>query len=214
MLSSSPMKKAFENLRESKRNRIIAACVREFGEKGYEGSALDRIIADAGISKGGLYEYIESKEALYLYIVGLTYDELYDYIERRISTEKIPLPPGIVERMRLVAEIAVDFYIHHPHYIEIIVGTNHLPDAALAGKVRGLFLGRFLRLFGDADFSLIPYDRDRVLELLTWLLLKTRYDFLVEFRADRDDVLVRRRYLEKWDFYVAVLRNGLYGEGP
>jgi AcrR family transcriptional regulator len=209
------MKKTFDNLPEEKRARIIAACVKEFGEKGYEGSALDRIVAEAGISKGGLYEYIESKEDLFLFIVGLTYDELYDYLEQRIRKDAIALPQDIVKRMRIVAEIAVDFYIHHPHYIEIIVGTNHLPDAALAEKVRSLFLGRFLRLFGNADFSRIPFDRDRVLELLTWLLLKTRYDFLVEFRTTEDRDSVRRRYLEKWNFYVSVLQNGLYGkEGP
>jgi AcrR family transcriptional regulator len=189
------MKTTFDNLPEEKRARIIAACVKEFGEKGYEGSALDRIVAEAGISKGGLYEYIESKEDLFLFIVGLTYDELYDYLEQRIRKDGVDLPGDIVNRMRIVAEIAVDFYIHHPHYIEIIVGTNHLPDAALAGKVRGLFLGRFLRLFGNADFSRIPYDRDQVMELLTWLLLKTRYNFLVEYRTNRDDEAIRQRYL-------------------
>jgi len=115
--------------------------------------------------------------------------------------------------MRLAAEFAVDFYIDHPHYIEIIVGTNHLPDAELAGKVRGLFLGRFLRLFGDADFSAIPFDRGLVLDLLTWLLLKTRYDFLVEYRGNRDDETIRRRYLASWDFFVAVLKSGLYSRG-
>jgi AcrR family transcriptional regulator len=205
------MKTTFDNLPEEKRARIIAACVKEFGEKGYEGSALDRIVAEAGISKGGLYEYIESKEDLFLFIVGLTYDELYDYLEQRIRKDGVDLPGDIVNRMRIVAEIAVDFYIHHPHYIEIIVGTNHLPDAALAEKVRGLFLGRFLRLFGNADFSRIPYDRDQVMELLTWLLLKTRYNFLVEYRTNRDDEAIRQRYLENWDFYVSVLHRGLYG---
>ncbi len=208
------MKKTFDKLPEEKKQKILSACIEEFGEKGYEHSTLDRIVQRAGISKGGLYEYIESKEDLYFYIVGLTYDELYDYIETQISLRSIPLPPDIVDRMRLVAEIAIDFYIHHPHYLEIIVGTYHLPKAELAEKARRVFMTRFLHLFGDANFGSIPYPKEEVLHLLTWMLLRTRYDFLVEYKQNRDEGTVRNRYLAKWDFYVSVLKKGLYQHSP
>ncbi|GAB4221931.1 MAG: TetR/AcrR family transcriptional regulator [Spirochaetales bacterium] len=204
------MKKTFDKLPDLKKRKIISACIEEFGEKGYDRSTLDRIVQKAGISKGGLYEYIESKEDLYFYIVGLSYDELYDFIENQIRTRAIPLPSDIVDRMKLVAEIAIDFYIQHPHYLEIIVGTYHLPDADLAAKAQSVFLHRFLRLFGDADFTSIPHSREEVFHLLTWMLLRTRYDFLVEYRQSSDKETVRNRYLAKWDFYVSVLKKGLY----
>ncbi|MFQ3620675.1 MAG: TetR/AcrR family transcriptional regulator [Spirochaetales bacterium] len=204
------MKKTFDYLPEEKKQKILSACIQEFGEKGYEHSTLDRIVQQAGISKGGLYEYIESKDDLYFYIVGLTYDELYDFIEKQIAARGISLPPDIVDRMRLVAEIAVDFYISHPHYLEIIVGTYHLPRVDLSNKVRKLFMHRFLRLFGDADFSHIPHSQEEVLNFLIWMLLRTRYDFLVEYRANREANVVRNRYLAKWDFYVTILKKGLY----
>ncbi len=204
------MKKTFDKLPEGKKQNILFACIEEFGENGYEHSTLDRIVLRAGISKGGLYEYIESKEDLYFYIVGLTYDELYDFIEAEINHRSIHLPDDIVDRMRLVAEIAIDFYIRHPHYLEIIVGTYHLPKADLAAKAQSVFMTRFLHLFGDADFRSIPHPREEVLNLLTWMLLRTRYDFLVEYRQNRDEETVRNRYLAKWDFYVSVLKKGLY----
>ena len=51
------MKRTFENLPVEKKERILQACIHEFGEHGYDGSSVDRVIKRAGISKGGLYEY-------------------------------------------------------------------------------------------------------------------------------------------------------------
>ena len=206
------MKPTFTKLNREKQERIFSACVKEFGEKGYENGALDRIIQSAGISKGGLYEYIESKEDLFLYVVGKTYDELYDYMEGRIRERKDTFPKGILERMRLVAEYAIDFFIHHPAFVALIVNTHRLTDTRLSEKVKKLFSGRFMKIFGDSDFTGIPYDRDLVFELLTWLLLKTRYDFLVAHDQNRDDGSIRRNYLAHWDFYTEVLADGLYGK--
>ncbi len=204
------MKPAFLHLPDEKRQRIFEACVAEFGEKGYEGGALDRIIREAGISKGGLYEYIESKEDLFLFVVGKTYDELYDFMENRIRERRDSFPDGILERMRLVAEDAIDFFVAHPHFVALIVATHRLVDSGLAERVRGLFLKRFMKIFGDSDFTGISYDRELVFELLTWLLLKTRYDFLVAHDQNADNETIRRRYLERWDFYTEVLARGLY----
>lgn len=205
------MKPTFTKLNREKQERIFSACIKEFGAKGYENGALDRIIQSAGISKGGLYEYIESKEDLFMYVVGKTYDELYDYMEARIRERKDTFPTGILERMRLVAEYAIDFFVLHPSFVALIVNTHRLADTRLTEKVKGLFTARFMKIFGDSDFTRIPYNREMVFELLTWLLLKTRYDFLVAHDENRDDDTIRKNYLEHWDFYTEVLAGGLYG---
>jgi hypothetical protein len=43
-----------------------------------------------------------------------------------------------------------------------------------------------------------------------WMLLKTRMDFLKEIKTERDPVRIKEDYRRNWDFYLAILRNGIY----
>ncbi len=204
------MKPTFQNLPEEKKSKIIDACIAEFGEFGYAKSSTDRIIKRAGISKGGLYEYISRKEELFLFIVDYTYRQLYGYLEQRIHEQGIALPEDILERVRLVSELAIDFYLDHPQYVYLIVKTYQLYDESLEKSTKTIFIEQFLHIFGDADFSRVQYDKDRVVDLIMWLLLKTRYDFLIELKYNKDPGEVKRNYLKNWDFYLSILRTGIY----
>ncbi|WP_170414605.1 TetR/AcrR family transcriptional regulator [Ruegeria atlantica] len=53
----------------SKRAQIIEAAVAEFQEKGFADASMDRISAQAEVSKRTLYKYFESKENLFRSIV-------------------------------------------------------------------------------------------------------------------------------------------------
>lgn len=204
------MKKAFEKLSESKKQRILNACIEEFGDRGYEKGSTDKIIKHAGISKGGLYEYITTKEELFLYVVEFTYKQLYGYLERRIAEDIDEFPSDILERLRVVSELAVDFYIDHPQYVSLIVRTHELHNESIESAVNASFKKHFSDIFGNSDSSKLGYDKERITELVTWLLLKTRYEFLTEFKKNRDTEIVKRNYLKSWDFYLSVLRNGIY----
>lgn len=57
--------KRFAELDRERRERILAAAAGEFADRGYEASSVNRIIAEAGISKGSLYYYFEDKEDLF-----------------------------------------------------------------------------------------------------------------------------------------------------
>jgi TetR/AcrR family transcriptional regulator len=205
------MKPTFENLPEEKRLRIIRACIDEFGERGYDAGSVDGIIKRAGISKGGLYEYVTSKEELFLYIAEYTYGRLYDYLRDRIQTESAGLPKDLLERLRHVSELAVDFYLEHPEFIYFIVRTYNLPDERLDAQIKSTFTSNFLDLFGDIGADRLRFPKERILELAMWLLLKTRYDFLTEIRTEGDTAVIKRDYMQNWDFYLSVLRNGIYG---
>lgn len=61
MRNSTPIKsRQIENTEE----RILKQAMRLFFEKGYNGSTIDEISKSAGVTKGALYWYFESKEAL------------------------------------------------------------------------------------------------------------------------------------------------------
>jgi AcrR family transcriptional regulator len=204
------MKKTFENLPIEKKQRILQACIHEFGEHGYDGSSTDRIIKKAGISKGGLYEYVSSKEELFLYTVEYTYTHLYDYLKIRIAEEGKQLPADLLDRLKLTADIAIDFYLDHPHFVSLIVRIANMSNEDIEEKSRGTFRRHFLDLFGDVDIESLGRPKEQILELAMWMLLKTRMDFLKEIKTERDPVRIKEDYRRNWDFYLAILRNGIY----
>ena len=204
------MKKTFENLSEQKKGRIISACIDEFCENGYEKSTTESIIKKAGISKGGLYEYTESKKDLYIFIVKHTYEKLYNYLRNKVGENYKTLPPDILDRFKIISDIAIDFYIDHPEYVKMIVKTYKIHDVELEKEVRNIFNTQFMTIFGDFNAENLRHDRDRVFDLLMWLLLKTRYDFLVEFEYVNDPGALKNDYIDNWDFFLDVLRNGIY----
>ena len=57
-------KKQFEEIREVSKEKILEAALELFGNKGYNSTSISDIVKKAGVSKGLLYHYFESKEEL------------------------------------------------------------------------------------------------------------------------------------------------------
>lgn len=53
-----------EIIREERRRSILEVALRLFANRGYESTSISQIAKEAGISKGLIYTYFESKEAL------------------------------------------------------------------------------------------------------------------------------------------------------
>lgn len=64
----------FEQIRHQKQKHIMEVSLRLFGAAGYHSTSISHIAKEAGISKGLLYNYFDSKEALLLQILdkGMT----------------------------------------------------------------------------------------------------------------------------------------------
>ena len=204
------MKSTFDNLAEYKKQRVIDACIKEFGEHGYASSSMDGIIKRAGISKGGLYGYVSSKRELFLFIVDYTYSRLYQYLKDSIEDEEQGLQADLLERLRHVAEHAIDFYIDHTEFIYLIVRTSNIPDESLSREIKDIFDKNFIGLFGDTADAELQYPKKKVLELSMWLLQKTRLDFLNELKRETDPAVIKYDYMQNWDFYLGIMKDGIY----
>ncbi len=204
------MKKTFQHLSDKKKEQIINACIVEFGNYGYEKTTTDSLVRRIGISKGGLYEYISSKRELFLYIVEYTYIRLYDYLRRRITESGGSLPADILDRVRIVSGYAIDFYIEHPEFISFIVRTYQVSDDELLRQVETIFTKQYLDVFGDISSEPLRFEKERIIEMLMWLLLKTRYYFLVELKSGKDIDTIRRDYMNNWEFYISIMKEGIY----
>ncbi len=204
------MKQGFFPLSPEKRDAIISASLAEFGAHDFDAASLDRIVAAAGISKGGLYEYIASKDDLYIFCMEKTWSSLYRFIAEQVFLASTPFPSDLLERFMTVSRIAIEWYLRNPSMLGLIVRISRLPHAVLAKKAEAAFERHFSELFATLDTSRLAYPVEPLIELIKWLLAKTRRDVLQEMAAGRSPDEVRRMYLEQWAFLHSVLGHGIY----
>lgn len=73
-------KEQFEEVRQEKRERIVETALEIFATYGYHGSSISMIAQHAGIAKGLLYNYFESKEALLKAVVNGGFKDFMDIL--------------------------------------------------------------------------------------------------------------------------------------
>ena len=106
----------FFNLPEEKQQRILAAAIKEFSQRGVEDGNLANIIRDAGISRGSLYQYIDSKEELYAYLFTKLRNERADHVQPAFALYKTK---PFVEFFRQFYLLDSEFLLTHPSHIDL-----------------------------------------------------------------------------------------------
>ena len=71
----------FAKLPLAQQQAILSAALEEFGAHGFHNASLNRIIETAGISKGSLYYYFDSKEDLYAHVARVELERLIAQVE-------------------------------------------------------------------------------------------------------------------------------------
>jgi len=73
--------KQFEEMREEKKTLIMDVALQHFANEGYHNTTINHIAKHAGISKGLMYNYFESKEELLAEIISRSMGEISDYLD-------------------------------------------------------------------------------------------------------------------------------------
>jgi AcrR family transcriptional regulator len=73
--------KQYEEIREEKRNLIMDSALEHFAKEGFHATTITHIAKHAGISKGLMYNYFESKEALLRAIIERSVKEVLNYFD-------------------------------------------------------------------------------------------------------------------------------------
>jgi TetR/AcrR family transcriptional regulator, transcriptional repressor of aconitase len=63
------MPKVSEEHKQARRDQILAGAQRAFARHGYEGATVARLEEETGLSRGAIFNYFESKEALFVELV-------------------------------------------------------------------------------------------------------------------------------------------------
>jgi AcrR family transcriptional regulator len=94
---------------EQRRDLIVEAAGRLFGERGYDATRLDDVAAAAGVTKPILYRHFADKRALYLALLERHREDLGTF------AAAIPASGTLEARLRAVLEVWLDYVDAHAY---------------------------------------------------------------------------------------------------
>lgn len=80
-------KEQFEEIRDQSKDKIMSAALQLFGTNGYEATTISQIAKEAGYSKGLLYNYFDSKEALLKELIASLSKGEHEMMEKIVSDD-------------------------------------------------------------------------------------------------------------------------------
>lgn len=104
---------------ERTRQRILAAAIEEFAERGSSGARVDSIARRAEINERMLYYYFGNKDQLYLAVLEEVYGE-FNRAEHALKLDLLAPLDAVAELARFVW----DYYADHPELIQLINNEN------------------------------------------------------------------------------------------
>ena len=139
-------KEQYEQIRQSSKQKILEAALENFAKHGYHSSSISSIAKKAGIAKGLLYNYFDSKEdLLYELMIGM----LVEYVD-----EIMPVEPG--EKMKkkdmvnMINKI-IDIGLEKPDFWKLYIGIFVQPD------VMPKIIDKIWEAFGPLMSSITEY---------------------------------------------------------
>lgn len=111
----------FEELRAKSREKIISAALDLFAHKGYDATSIDSIAKKAGISKGLIYNYFESKEK----ILRAIFDEAMEVGDEILARYKGLKDP--YEIMRRMTMDTFEFLRKKKQYCQLLTAISLQP---------------------------------------------------------------------------------------
>lgn len=108
---------------------IVAAALHVFGEKGFAGARIEEIAARAGVSKGTLYLYFETKSDIFRAVVRQAVTPNIEAIERSAAALDVPFAALIRILLPRVAELIATAPIGR--VVKMVVGeSRNFPELA------------------------------------------------------------------------------------
>ena len=157
-------KQANEKLKQKRREQIILTALENFANRGYHRTSISDIAKAAGISKGLMYNYFDSKEDLLIavieYVVPQAVEKIFSGITKKAKTltpkelmsfvtdrffEVMQEEAGLwklsmslsmqVADMPKIHQVIVQMYDMVHRKIEELLKRNNVPDAAIKARL-------------------------------------------------------------------------------
>lgn len=109
--------------REEKYKEILRAAIRVFSKYGFERAKMEYIAKEAGIGKGTIYEYVESKERLFVEILQYSIEEFSQGLKMKMEQGK-----AIAEKLAKGSLYYAEFLSGHIDIVHVATQVKFLSE--------------------------------------------------------------------------------------
>jgi AcrR family transcriptional regulator len=88
---------------EERKDQILEAATRVFTQRGFDDARMDDIVAESGLSKGAIYWYFDSKEAIIVAILDRIFYWETAHIQKNISSDL-----GAAKQLELFVQASIE----------------------------------------------------------------------------------------------------------
>lgn len=126
--------KTFSGLSKIKQDKIFNVALKEFSEKGYTLASTNSICKIAGISKGSIFQYFETKEDMFFFVIRKALAEIiYSYKKNyQIDIENMSLKEIFIKSCFQL----IEFYERYPFHYRLYLRINYEVDIPNYKEVR------------------------------------------------------------------------------
>ncbi|MFT4415936.1 TetR/AcrR family transcriptional regulator [Fredinandcohnia humi] len=202
----------FFKLEQEKRERILNAATKEFGEKGFGNASTNEIVMEAGISKGLLFHYFTNKKGLYLF--------LYDYYVELMVDElftKLDLEDGdILSKWRRIGWLKFELMKRHPEMFDFLKSVYEETDSEVKSELEkrnyDVIETSYAKILSNIDTSLFKPNIDigRAINIIIWTLEGYGNQQKILTKNTPMDLLNIEKLIEGMDEYIEMLKSMFY----
>ena len=198
-----------KNMDSDKRKRLINSALEEFASNTYEKASTNIIVKKAGISKGLLYHYFESKEVLCEYLVEFSISIVVD----AILGAKIWDETDLINRINKIAIIKLKAFIEYPSMIRF---SKSLYDKKTIEEVKEMMEKYVPNIYHEAYYKNINFglfkenvDVQKAIEIIQWTVEKYSEDVILK-RIKQDIKIDNDMIMEELESYLQMLKEAFY----
>lgn len=197
-------------MEEEKRERVIAAALKEFN-RGYHLANMDKIVKEAGISKGLIFHYFGSKRGLFLFLIKYSAEIINNEYAKVILSSRDFLE-NVVAVSRLALEITFQYPTIYGFLLKAFFALNEVFPEGLPKDMPNLNRTLLQKILEKSDKSLFrdDIDKGKAQNIVMWTMngfseSLLRYGNEMEnYEAHYD------RLMKEFEEYVELLRKLLY----
>lgn len=198
----------FEALKPAKREHIVMAAMKEFALNGYEKASTNMITKEAGISKGSLFAYFNSKQGLYLFLLEYTagiIEKIYQEVDMKET--------DLFNRIRDIGLAKFKIYRKYPHVFLFLktVSNEEANEVKNAIDKTGQSQIRegLGKIYKNIDLEKFRDDIDiqKTINIINWTMLNFA-EQQMNNTSSIDDYNMER--FTEWDEYANIMRRCFY----
>lgn len=202
----------FLKLHAEKRERILNAAMKVFAEKGYKNTSTDEIVKEAGISKGALFHYFNSKKELFIYLYDYVMDILLNEMIVKFNFEEkdffVRIKQGSMLKLEIMKKYPEMFDFTLAAYME---KSDEVKDE-LNNSYNELFEKSQTFLYEGVDFIRFKagLEMKRVIEIVIWTMegFSNRELAKIKNRPFEEENFIQM--IEEADVYLEMLKDMFY----